>query len=116
MPGSADNRIAADAHVRLRYFCSPHHQDSLLFPIIGQLEHAAGFARDDTAARKAEKLAELLDAREHADDDLALFADLLSLPEAAQGVAQLSPQQKKEKDLRRAAPPAGELLARSPFN
>ncbi|MGA7863661.1 MAG: hypothetical protein WCA23_06655, partial [Stellaceae bacterium] len=44
MPGSADNRIAADAHVRLRYFCSPYHQDSLLFPIIGQLEHAAGFA------------------------------------------------------------------------
>ena len=96
MPGSADNRIAADAHVRLRYFCSPYHQDRLLFPIIGQLEHAAGFAAT-IRLRKAEKLAELLDAREHADDDLALFADLLSLPEAAQGLAQLSPEQKKEK-------------------
>jgi class 3 adenylate cyclase/predicted ATPase len=90
-------RIAADAHVRLRYFCSPHHQDSALFPIIGQLEHAAGFARDDTAARKTEKLAGLLDESEGTSDDFALFADLLSLPEAAKTAAQLSPQQKRER-------------------
>ena len=30
-----------------RYFCSPHHQDSALYPVIVQLERAAGFARDD---------------------------------------------------------------------
>src|SRR6266478_3641723 len=32
----------------LRYFCSPHHQDSALHPFIVQLERAAGFVRDDT--------------------------------------------------------------------
>jgi hypothetical protein len=42
-------RIAAEKPGRLRYFCSPHHQDSALFPIIGQLERAAGFTRDDCA-------------------------------------------------------------------
>jgi len=38
-------RIAGEPHSRLRYFCSPHHQDSALYPFITQLEHAAGFAR-----------------------------------------------------------------------
>src|SRR5208282_267301 len=27
-------RIATEPHVRLRYFCSPHHQDSALYPVI----------------------------------------------------------------------------------
>ena len=36
-------RIAAEPHVRLRYFCSPHHQDSALYPVIAQMERAAGF-------------------------------------------------------------------------
>jgi hypothetical protein len=27
-------RIAAEPHIRLRYFCSPHHQDSALYPVI----------------------------------------------------------------------------------
>ena len=38
-------RIAAEPHTRLRYFCSPHHQDSALYPVIAQMERAAGFAR-----------------------------------------------------------------------
>jgi len=36
----------------MRYFCSPHHQDSLFYPVIGQLERAAGFARDRAGAQK----------------------------------------------------------------
>jgi class 3 adenylate cyclase len=31
-------RIAAESHTRLRYFCSPHHQDSALYPVIAQME------------------------------------------------------------------------------
>jgi hypothetical protein len=41
--------IKSEPHSRLRYFCSPHHQDSALYPFIAQLERAAGFARDDTS-------------------------------------------------------------------
>jgi class 3 adenylate cyclase len=40
--------FAKDPHTRLRYFCSPQHTDSALYPIIGQLERAAAFAHDDT--------------------------------------------------------------------
>ena len=39
--------VAGEAHTRLRYFCSPHHQDSALYPVIVRLERAARFARDD---------------------------------------------------------------------
>jgi predicted ATPase len=38
-------RLGGEPHTRLRYFCSPHHQDSALYPSIAQLERAAGFRR-----------------------------------------------------------------------
>ena len=42
--------LAAESHTRLRYFCSPHHADSALHPIIDQLERAQGL-RATTQAR-----------------------------------------------------------------
>jgi class 3 adenylate cyclase len=47
--------IQSEPHTRLRYFCSPYHQDSALYPFIIQLERAAGFARDDTVEEKLGK-------------------------------------------------------------
>ena len=44
--------IESEPHTRIRYFCSPHDQDSALYPFIGHLERAAGFTRDDTVATK----------------------------------------------------------------
>jgi predicted ATPase len=52
--------IAGEPHTRLRYFCPPHHQDSALYPVIAQLERAAGFARDDRPEAKLDKFATLL--------------------------------------------------------
>src|ERR1700674_4411620 len=56
LTAALSERIEADPHTRLRYFCSPHHQDSALYPFIVQLERAAGFARGDTAEQKLGKL------------------------------------------------------------
>ena len=53
-------RLATEPHTRLRYFCSPQHTDSALYPIISQMERAAGFAHDDTAEAKLDKLDALL--------------------------------------------------------
>ena len=53
-------RIAGEPHMRLRYFCSPHHQDSALYPIIAQMERAADFSRDDAPGEKLGKLQALL--------------------------------------------------------
>src|SRR6516165_4081400 len=50
------DRLRAEPHIRLRYFCWPQHQDSALFPFIDQLGRAAGFVRDDPPALRLEKL------------------------------------------------------------
>jgi len=46
-------RLATEPHTRLRYFCSPQHTDSAFYPIISQMERAAGFAHDDHYANEA---------------------------------------------------------------
>ena len=48
-------RLAAEPHTRLRYFCSPQRTDSALYPIISQMERAAGFTHEDTAKAKLDK-------------------------------------------------------------
>jgi 4-hydroxybenzoate polyprenyltransferase len=40
----------------LRYFCSPQHTDSALYPIISQMERAAGFTHNDMVQTKLDKL------------------------------------------------------------
>ena len=90
---AVEERIA-EPHVRLRYFCSPHHTDSALYPIIGQLEHAAGFARDDDAPAKRAKLAAVLDGA--GENDATLLADLLSISPVDSPIASPTPQQKKD--------------------
>src|SRR5690242_18826518 len=87
--------IEAEPHTRLRHFCSPHHQDSALYPFIAQLERAAGFARDDTVDAKLGKLRTLLAPAARDDDDIALLSELLSLPSSAADL-NLSPQRKRE--------------------
>jgi class 3 adenylate cyclase len=47
LTAALSEHIEAEPHTRLRYFCSPHHHDSALYPFIAQLERTAGFARDD---------------------------------------------------------------------
>ena len=90
--------LATEPHFRLRYFCSQHHRNSALFPVISQLEHAAGFLRDDTTEQKLAKLDALL-ARSAAEPEAVdLIANLLSLP-TRYPMPELSPQQRKEKTL-----------------
>ncbi len=93
-------RLHAEPAARLRYFCSPYHQDSALFPFVDQLSRAAGFAREDTALVKLEKLEALAARAAPPDQDVALLADLLSLPASARHpLPNLSPQHKKERTL-----------------
>jgi len=87
--------IAGERYTRLRYFCSPFHQDSALHPFILQLERAAGFVRDDTAEQKRTKLDALLSPGAQGSDDMTLIAELLSLPNAAADL-NLSAQRKRE--------------------
>jgi class 3 adenylate cyclase/predicted ATPase len=93
-------RLHAEPYLRLRYFCSPHHQDSALSPFIDQLGRAAGFARDDAPAARLEKLEAVLAQAAPPDEDVALLADLMSLPASERHPPpDLSPQRKKEQTL-----------------
>jgi class 3 adenylate cyclase/predicted ATPase len=91
-------QLASEPHLQLRYSCSPHHRNSALFPVISQLERAAGFVRDDPPERKLAKLDALLIGAAAAPEAVDLIADLLSLP-ARHPAPELSPQQRKEKTL-----------------
>jgi predicted ATPase len=73
-------RLADEPHMRLRYFCSPQHTDSAFYPVISQMQRAAGFVRDDTAQAQFDKLDTVLAQSFTPRQDAALFAELLSLP------------------------------------
>jgi class 3 adenylate cyclase len=93
-------RLHGEPHLRLRHFCSPYHQDSALFPFIDQLGRAARFARHDRPVARLEKLEALLARGAPTDQDLALLADLLSLPASERHpLPNLNPYRKKERTL-----------------
>jgi predicted ATPase len=71
--------LAAEPHTRLRYFCSPQHTDSAFYPIIGQMERAAGLAHDDEPNARLDKLDMVLAQTSTPRQDAALFAEMLSL-------------------------------------
>ncbi len=93
-------RLAAEPHTRLRYFCSPQHTDSAFHPIIGQFERAAGFAHGDTPQTKLDKLDALLAQTATSRQDAALLAEMLSLPNDGRYPAlELAPEQRRQKTL-----------------
>jgi class 3 adenylate cyclase/tetratricopeptide (TPR) repeat protein len=96
LTAALSQRIDSDQHIRLRYFCSPYHQDSAFYPFIVQLERAARFARDDTTEKKVGKMRGLLAPTERGEVEIELLAELLSLPNSASD-DNLSPQRKREK-------------------
>jgi class 3 adenylate cyclase len=108
-------RLQAEPHITLRYFCSAHHTISALFPFISQLERAARFERSDSPAQKLAKLEALL-AQSAADaDHVAVLANLLSLPPNDRyRLPELSPQNRKEKTFAALLAQLDGLAARQP--
>src|SRR6516225_9656676 len=93
-------RIQTEPHIRLRYFCSPYYEDSALYPFLDQFGRASGFVPDDPPVAKLAKLEALLTITAPLDEDVALIADLLSLPASERHpLPHLSPQRKKERTL-----------------
>ena len=92
--------LDAEPHARLRYFCSPQHTDSALHPIIGQMERAAGLAREDTPQTKLDKLDTLLARSSTSAADAALLADMLSVPgDGRYPAGELAPAQRRQNTL-----------------
>ncbi|MBB5423116.1 class 3 adenylate cyclase/tetratricopeptide (TPR) repeat protein [Paraburkholderia atlantica] len=101
LTAALEERLEFEPHVRVRYFCSRHYQDSAFYPFISQLERAAGLRRGDTAEQRLDKLEAVL---AFAADDLgaaaSLVATLLSIStEGRYPALNLTPQQYKDKTL-----------------
>ena len=93
-------RLQRESHARLRYFCSPQHADSAFYPISGELERAAGFAREDDLKTTLGKLDAELERRATPPDDRGLFAKMLSLGSDGRYLElSLTPQQLRRKTL-----------------
>jgi hypothetical protein len=92
--------LATEPHTRLRYFCSPQHTDSAFYPLIGQMERAAGLAHDDTPQAKLDKLDTLPAQTSTTTQDAALLAEMLSLPNHGRYPAiEMPPPQRRQKTL-----------------
>ena len=72
-----EERLQGEPYTPLRYFCTPQHTDSALYPIISQLERAAQLERNDTRNAKLDKLIALLAPGQ--ERDIQLLAELLSI-------------------------------------
>ena len=93
-------RLADEPHTRLRYFCSPQHTDSAFYPIISQMERAAGFVHDDIPQAKLDKLDAALAQTSPSTQDAALFAEMLSLPNDGRYPAlDLAPEQRRQRTM-----------------
>ena len=53
-------QLEDDTYTPLSHYCSPHHTDIAFYPVIGLLERAAGFERDDLPEVRLTKLEGLL--------------------------------------------------------
>jgi predicted ATPase/class 3 adenylate cyclase len=73
-------RLADESHTRLRYYCSPHHTNSALHPVIEQLERASGLLVEDSAETRLDKLeAVLAEGTENLVEVVPLIGALLSV-------------------------------------
>ena len=104
-PGIGKSRLVraledglADGAV-LSFYSSPNYQESPLYPVITQLERAAGFRRDDPREQRRAKFASMVHPS-IGDEATALIADLLSVSTGDQrSPDNLNPQPRKERTL-----------------
>jgi class 3 adenylate cyclase len=94
------DRLVGKPHTQLRYFSSPQHKDSPLYPIIGQMQYAARLTHEDSPQAKLDKLDAMLAQTSTRIENVALFAEMLSLANDGRYlVLSLVPQERREKTL-----------------
>jgi class 3 adenylate cyclase/tetratricopeptide (TPR) repeat protein len=101
LTNALQDRLASEPQTQFICHCSPHHQDSALHPIIGQLVRATGIEREDGAGAKLGKLEALLGkSSANLAEDVSLLAALLSIPGGDRyPLPNLTPQRLKERTL-----------------
>ena len=75
-----EKRLRTEPHNKLRYFCSSHHRNSALYPVIARWQQDLGFAHDDTPKDRLSKMELALLPVGYSPEEISLIADLLSVP------------------------------------
>jgi len=92
--------LANDPSASLRFFCSPQHTDSALYPIINQMENAAGFIPGDAPPGKLDKLDALLARTMTSAETTTLFAEMMSLAnDGRYPTLELTAEQRRQRTL-----------------
>ena len=74
-------RLKEEEHTRLRYYCSPYHVETALYPVTDQLLRAGEIVRTDPPERQLAFLEQLLaGSAKNLQDAIPLIAALLSIP------------------------------------
>jgi class 3 adenylate cyclase len=121
-PGIGKSRLIAALEQQVgntgrlrRYLCLPQHQDTALHPVISGFERAARFERGDPPETKLEKLRRAITAAAGSPIDIALFVDLLAIPNHDGHLLEgLSPRRKKELTFEAMARQFHQLAERGP--
>ena len=94
-------QLGDEPHTALSHYCSPYHNNSALYPVIGLLERSAQLERDEPPERQLAKLKALLArSSERPDEAVPLLAALLGVPAGERAAAQmLSPEEQKRQTL-----------------
>ena len=107
--------LDTEPHTRLRYFCSPQHTDSAFYPIISQMERAAGFVHDNIPQARLDKLDMMLAQTSTSKQDVALFAEMLSLPNDKRYPAiDHAPEQRRQRTMEALATQVANLASQRP--
>ncbi len=107
--------LDSNDYTGLHFFCSPHHQNSALFPIINFLERAARFGREDTPATKLNRLEALMAGTSAAERDVALLADLLLLPTDRYAAVERDPRRRRQETFEALLRQVTELASKKPI-
>lgn len=101
LTAALEERLSTEPHARLRYFCSPYHVNSALYPVIKQLARAAQLGRSDSTSAKLDKIeALILQSTADIGEAAPLLATLLSIDGAGRyAPLTLTPQAQKARTL-----------------
>jgi class 3 adenylate cyclase/predicted ATPase len=109
-------RLAGEPHTSLSHYCSPHHTNSALYPVIDLLERAAQLDHHACPEEQLAKLeAALAGPREQLDEAVPLLAALLGVPTDERYPAlTLTPEVQKRRTLQALLDQLAALAARQP--
>ncbi len=115
--GALKETLASERCLALSHFCSPFYTNSSLHPIIGLLERAAGFERDESPELRFAKLQSLLAAAEETfRDTIPLIAALMSVPVSSRyPTLDLTAEAKKQQTYKALLNYFGGLAAKQPI-